>query len=184
MKALIILRRIATYILALASSIEFHIWADSHRRTQYIRKIQLRVMRIKFGKSIYCGPDIYIRNYGNIEIGERCSLGFSTQIWNYAPIRIGEDFMAAAGLKINTGSHDVKTMHATNNIIKIGDRCWCGLNVTILSGVTIGNDVVIAAGSVVNKDLPDNVVAAGVPAKVIRKLNRNIAEFDRSDWQY
>lgn len=182
MKLLIIIRRIFIFFLGIAAKIEFHIWADSHRRAQYLRKYQLRLLKIKFGKNIYCGPDVYIRNCGGIEIGERCSLGFSTQIWNYAPIRIGEDFMAASGLTINTGSHDVYTMRSTKNEIQIGDRCWCGLNVTILSGVTIGNDVVIAAGSVVNKNIPDNVIAGGVPVKVIRKLDRDIAEFERSDW--
>lgn len=183
MNMLAVLRNIVINLLALAAKIEFHIWADNQRRTQYLRKLQLWIMRINFGKKFYCGPDIYIRNYGNMEIGERCSLGFSSQIWNYAPIRIGEDFMAAAGLKINTGGHDVETMRSTTGSIRIGDRCWCGLNVTILAGVTIGNDVVIAAGSVVINDIPDSVIVAGIPAKVIRQIARNLDAFDKSSWR-
>ena len=53
--------------------------------------------------------------------------------------------------------------------MKIGDRCWIGANSIILPGVTIGNNVVIGAGSVVTKDIPDNVVAVGSPAKIIRE---------------
>ncbi|MFC7055729.1 DapH/DapD/GlmU-related protein [Enterococcus alcedinis] len=54
--------------------------------------------------------------------------------------------------------------------VKIGNNCWFGANVTVCPGVTIGNDVVIGAGSVVTKDIPDNVFAAGVPCKVIREI--------------
>ena len=54
--------------------------------------------------------------------------------------------------------------------INIGDNVWIGANVCILPGVTIGNNVVIGAGSVVNKDIPEGVIAAGNPCKVIRKI--------------
>jgi acetyltransferase-like isoleucine patch superfamily enzyme len=57
----------------------------------------------------------------------------------------------------------------TRKPVKIGDRCWIGANSIILPGVTIGNNVVIGAGSVVTKDIPDNVVAVGSPAKIIRE---------------
>ena len=53
--------------------------------------------------------------------------------------------------------------------IVVGDNCWFGANVSVLQGVTIGSGCVIAAGSVVTEDLPDNVVAAGVPA-VVKKI--------------
>jgi acetyltransferase-like isoleucine patch superfamily enzyme len=51
---------------------------------------------------------------------------------------------------------------------KSGDRVWIGANVTILKGVTIGNDAVVGAGSVVTKDIPEKAIAVGVPAKVIK----------------
>jgi maltose O-acetyltransferase len=53
--------------------------------------------------------------------------------------------------------------------VSIGSDCWICGNATILPGVTIGNHVIIAAGAVVTKDIPDNVVAGGVPAKIIRQ---------------
>ena len=58
--------------------------------------------------------------------------------------------------------------------IKIGDDVWLGGNVTILPGVNIGNNVVVGAGAVVTKDIPDNSLALGVPAKVVRKLENDL----------
>lgn len=57
--------------------------------------------------------------------------------------------------------------------INIGDNCWFGANVSVMPGVTIGNGCVIAAGSVVNNDVPDNSVVAGVPAKVVKMINQD-----------
>ncbi len=59
------------------------------------------------------------------------------------------------------------------NPITIGNKVWIGANVTVLPGVTIGNNTIIGAGSVVNKDIPDNVIAAGNPCKVIRSITKD-----------
>jgi acetyltransferase-like isoleucine patch superfamily enzyme len=75
-------------------------------------------------------------------------------------------------LTLNSGGHDPLTLENTAGPIRIGDRVWCGLNVTILQGVTIGDDVVIGAGSLVIKDIPSNTIVAGVPAREIRSLDR------------
>ena len=57
--------------------------------------------------------------------------------------------------------------------ITVGNSVWIGANVTVLPGVTIGNYVIIGAGSVVNRDIPDGVIAVGVPCKVIRKITED-----------
>ena len=59
----------------------------------------------------------------------------------------------------------------------IGDNCWIGADVTILPGVTIGDNSVIGAGSVVTKDIPSNVVAVGNPCKVLREINERDKEY-------
>ncbi|WP_066342556.1 acyltransferase [Azohydromonas lata] len=162
--------------------LEFFLWADNHRQRQFIRRLYLRLKRVRHGRHVYCGPLVMIRSNGNLTLGERCALGYDTRIWNYAPISIGDDFMAAAGLTINAGSHDVTTMRGQAAPVRIGHRVWCGLNVSILAGVTVGDDVVIAAGAVVTRDIPSGSVAAGIPARVVRALERDPALFDRSDW--
>lgn len=81
--------------------------------------------------------------------------------------------MAAPGLKIATINHDFNQRHSiyTYAPVRIKKNAWLGMNVTVCPGVTIGENAVVGAGSVVVKDIPDNAVAVGNPAKVIRYLN-------------
>ncbi|MCI5143270.1 MAG: hypothetical protein D3909_16400 [Candidatus Electrothrix sp. ATG1] len=81
--------------------------------------------------------------------------------------------MGSTGLHLDTGGHDPQTMKPQCGAISIGERVWCGVNVTILAGVTVGDDVVIGAGSVVCQNIPSGSIAVGVPARVIKNLQRN-----------
>ncbi len=67
----------------------------------------------------------------------------------------------------------------TTGLITIGDGSWIGANAVITAGVTVGQYCVIAAGSVVTKDVPDYSIAAGSPAKVIKKFNHGTKEWDK-----
>ncbi len=142
-------------------------------RPQKWRKRYLQLMRVQHGKNFTIGRNLHIRNKGGLELGENCGIGSFSRIWNYAPIIIGDDFLAAGGLTLNSATHDPVTLKPFGEPIHIGHRVWCGVNVTILAGVTIGNDVVIGAGSVVISDIPPNCIAAGVPARKIKDLQRN-----------
>ena len=133
----------------------------------------LKKKGVEFQHPVSLGLKIYIRNQGHLNLGRRCSIGSFARIWNYNPIWIGDDFMCAGGLSINTASHDPIDLGFIGEEIHIGNRVWCGLNVTILSGVKIGDDVVIGAGSVVITDIPSNCIAVGVPAKKVKDLNRD-----------
>lgn len=93
-----------------------------------------------------------------IEIGENTQLGVNCNIW-------GTDFHSIDASERKRGNG------AKSAPIKIGKDCWIGANVTVLKGVAIGDGAVIGTGSVVTKDVPANVLAAGNPAKVIKKLN-------------
>lgn len=88
-------------------------------------------------------------------------------------IEIGDDVIMSN--KVQVIAHDFSTMHLTGYVrfgrIKIGDRVFIGANSTILMNVHIGNDVIIGAGSLVNRDIPDGMVVAGVPAKIICKTS-------------
>lgn len=138
----------------------------------FFRRRELQSYRVKFGNVLACGRDIRIYRAGALDLGERVALGDYTYLNNFARIEIGDDFLSAGHLIINTGMHDPVTLLPGAAPVKIGHRVWCGVNVTILAGVTIGDDVVIGAGSVVLRDLPSNSVAAGVPAQVLRPLDR------------
>lgn len=168
--------------LGALAKLEFHWWADGHEKNQFFRRLYMRAMGVRHGVNLYCGPDIMIRMRGGITLGERCSLGYSTHLWNYDQITIGCDFVAAPGLTITTGGHDPLTMEDTASAVSIGDRCWCGINVTILAGVCIGDDVVIAAGSVVTKNVLSGTLVGGVPAKPLKKLERISASYQAREW--
>lgn len=139
----------------------------------FLRKIYLRLMGVVFGSSLWVGKSLHILQPRNIVLGNRCALGAFVRIENHTLITIGDDFIAAPGLHINSGGHDPISMFPDCKPITIGNRVWCGVDVTILSGVNIGDDVVLAAGSVVCSNIPSNSIAGGVPAKVIKQLERN-----------
>lgn len=89
-------------------------------------------------------------------------------------IIIGRGTYIAPNVGIITSNHDVKNLkkHMPGNNVVIGDSCWIGMNSVILPGVTIGNNTIIGAGSVVTSSHPEGgCIIAGNPAKVIRKLN-------------
>ncbi|MBI4780664.1 MAG: acyltransferase [Oscillatoriophycideae cyanobacterium NC_groundwater_1537_Pr4_S-0.65um_50_18] len=159
-------------LLELLSDLEFKLTNPSHSKVQKWRKRYLKFMQIGFKNQFYMGQDIYIRNRGNLTLGDRCSLGSFTRIWNYAPIKIGDDFMSAGNLTLNSGTHDPIDLQPKGSEINIGSRVWCGVNVTIIAGITVGDDVVIGAGSLVINDIPSGCVVAGVPAKKIRDIDR------------
>ena len=87
-------------------------------------------------------------------------------------INIAKNVMIASGVKLISANHDFKNrnQHVKSNPIDIEENVWLGANVIILPGVTIGENSIVGAGSVVTKDVPENVVVAGNPAKFIRKV--------------
>ncbi|WP_031551454.1 sugar O-acetyltransferase [Oribacterium sp. FC2011] len=122
--------------------------------------------------------------YGkHIELGENVTINMNCTFLDSNMITIGDRTLIAPDVKIYCGEHSLdaskrfgtredgsKYLISTTRPVRIGSDCWIGGNATILPGVTIGNNVVIAAGAVVTKDIPDNVIAGGVPAKIIRQL--------------
>ncbi len=105
-----------------------------------------------------------------IRVGAYSSIGDNTQIHCCEKVTIGDHVLISWGVNIvennyhNTADNAIRTAPIT-----IGDRVWIGCNVIVLSGVTIGDGSIIAAGSVVTKDVPPRSLVAGNPAKVIRE---------------
>lgn len=118
---------------------------------------------------------------GNITIGDNVGISQSALVALDADITIGNHTLLGSGVKIYTSDfhsldhnirRDVKKDMASrvSKSISIGADCWLGAGVMVLKGVTIGDRVVIAAGSVVTKDIPSDCVAAGVPCRKLRSL--------------
>ena len=115
-------------------------------------------------------------DYGKqISVGKRFFANFNLTVLDEARVTIGDDCFIGPNVSIYTACHSTdpverNTRREWAEPVTIGDNVWIGGSVTILPGVTIGSNVTIGAGSVVVKDIPDNVVAVGNPCKVIKKI--------------
>lgn len=99
-----------------------------------------------------------------------------------AKITIGENVMFAPNVSLYTAGHPLHPVSRNSGYeyglpITIGDNVWLGGNVIVNPGVTIGDNVVVGSGSVVTKDLPDNVVAVGNPCQIIREITDEDRDF-------
>jgi len=108
-------------------------------------------------------------------IGDNVGIAANAFIAVRASVEIGDNTIIGPGISIHSENHVFSTLEQPIRLqgvsrrgIKIGCDCWIGARVLILDGVHIGDGVVVAAGSVVNRDLPDYAIAGGVPAKVIK----------------
>ncbi|MBC7277286.1 MAG: sugar O-acetyltransferase [Nocardioides sp.] len=115
--------------------------------------------------------------YGyNISLEDRAFVNANAFFMDDAPIRIGAEVRIGPGAQLVTALHPVDDPELRGEgweralPIEVGANVWLGTSVTVCAGVTIGADSVIGAGSVVLSDIPDRVVAAGVPARVIREV--------------
>lgn len=133
------------------------------------------------GKNPRVLPDFHCDNGKNIRVGDDFLANYNVTILDRAPVIIGDGALLAPGVVITTVNHaflpKARRDHlCTAKKIVIGNDVWIGANCTILPGVTIGSNVIIAAGAVVNRDVPDNCIFGGVPAKFIKPLENDWEE--------
>ncbi len=147
---------------------------DPERRTAL-----LRGMLGSCGERVCIEPRLIV-DYGcNIHLGEDFYANFECLFLDSAPIVIGARAMLGPGVHVYTARHPLQAVVRSGgrelaSPVTIGDDVWIGGHATICPGVRIGDGVVIAAGSVVVKDAPDNVVIGGNPARVIRAIDQSL----------
>jgi acetyltransferase-like isoleucine patch superfamily enzyme len=113
---------------------------------------------------------------GPIRLGSRTSIGSNSVIVSMSGVEFGKCVLVAGGCSFSAGAYHMDDLSQpimdqgaySNGPIIIEDNVWIGTGAVILDGVKIGKNAVIGAGAIVNKDIPENAIAAGVPAKVIR----------------
>ena len=115
-------------------------------------------------------------DYGfNISVGENFYTNHNVTIPDGAKVTFGDNVFIAPNCVFSTAGHAIDSEQRGRGLeialsITIGDNVWIGTNVSVLPGVTIGSNTIIGAGSVVNRNIPDGVIAAGNPCRVIRKI--------------
>jgi acetyltransferase-like isoleucine patch superfamily enzyme len=137
--------------------------------------------RLEIGRQTLLEPGVWITAPGTarVRIGSGTFLNLGVMVAAVQLVEIGDHCMFANGCFVTDGAHrfddPVKPVpwqgFTTKGPTRIGDNVWCGANVVITSGVTIGERCVIGANSVVTRDLPPFSIAAGTPAKVLRPVS-------------
>jgi len=136
--------------------------------------------RLTMGQGTMLEPGCWITMApeATIAIGEGCFLNRGVMLAAHDRIEIGDHVMFANGCFVGDASHKYDDPDTpitwqgfeSKGPVTIGSNCWFGVNVVVTSGVTVGDRCVVGANSVVTGDLPDGVIAAGSPAKVIRQI--------------
>lgn len=138
-----------------------------------IRDFLSRIISSKIDESVAVFTPLYI-NYGkHTKIGKNVFINFDCVFLDLGGITIEDNVLIAPKVSLLTEGHPIEPQDRHSLIprpIHIKRNAWIGANATILQGVTIGENAVVAAGSVVSKDVPDNMIVGGIPAKIIKEI--------------
>lgn len=143
----------------------------------------LKEMFAEIGEGCYIEPPLHANWAGHhVHFGKNIYANFNLTMVDDTHIYVGDCTMFGPNVTLATAGHPIlpelrEKAYQYNAPIHIGRNCWLGAGVIVLPGITIGDNVVIGAGSVVTKDLPDNVVAVGNPCRVLREVNEHDREY-------
>lgn len=151
--------------------------SEASKRTEY-----LRPFLGSMGKDCYIEPRLYADHGYNIFLGDNVYMNTGCVILDQCPVKIGSNTLFGPNVNVYCAWHPIDP-HVRNLLVEggspitIGENCWIGGNATICPGVTIGDNTIIGAGSVVTKDIPSNSIAVGNPCKVIREITEKDHEY-------
>jgi maltose O-acetyltransferase len=138
------------------------------------RRALLQALLGTGGDTVWMQPPFYCDYGAHIHLGERVFFNFNCVVLDVCPVRIGDFTLFGPGVQILTPVHpmnaELRRRQEYGKPIEIGSDVWVGGGALILPGVTIGARAVIGAGSVVTRDVPEGVFAAGNPCRVIREI--------------
>ena len=138
-----------------------------------VRELFSKLTASKIDESCFIIPPFHTEFGKNTKIGKNVFINSCCRFQDNGGIEIGDKTMIGPNVTIVTVNHEINPETRINAIpkpVKIGKNVWIGADCTILPGVTIGENSIIGAGSVVTKDVPANIVVAGNPAKLIKKI--------------
>ena len=147
------------------------------------REALLKEMFAEIGEGCYIEPPLH-SNWGghHVHFGKNIYANYNLTLVDDTHIYVGDYTMFGPNVTVATAGHPIlpelrEKAYQYNAPVRIGRNCWLGAGVLVMPGVTIGDNVVIGAGSVVTKDIPSSCVAVGNPCKVLREVNEKDREF-------
>ena len=153
----------------------------------------LKKMLAEIGEGCYIEPPFHANWAGRyIHFGNGVYANFGLTCVDDTHIYIGDKTMFGPNVVLATANHPIlpelrEKAYQYNKEIHIGKNCWLGAGVIVVPGISIGDNSVIGAGSVVTRDIPDNVLAVGNPCRVLREISEHDREFfyknERIDWE-
>ncbi len=150
---------------------------EQARRTELLRK-----MFAEIGENCYIEPPLHANWAGrHVHFGDNVYANFNLTLVDDTHIYVGSCTMLGPNVTLATAGHPILPQlraqgYQYNRPVHIGKNCWLGAGVVVLPGVSIGDNTVVGAGSVVTRDLPANVVAAGNPCRVLRPVGKKDRE--------
>ena len=150
---------------------------DSGEEETEVRYSILKELIPNAGEGLWLQPPFYCDYGSNIFIGEKVFFNFNCVVLDVAQVTIGSRTLFGPNVQIYTATHPLDYSERASGLelgkpIVIGNDVWVGGSVVICPGISIGDRAVIGAGSVVTKDIPADVFAAGNPCRVIRQLQQ------------
>lgn len=150
---------------------------NSFGKPPEIRENILKKLFCSVGTGVYFEPNFRCEFGFHISIGNNFYANFDCIMLDGGGIEIGDNVLFAPRVGIYTSNHAVDAFERAAGAcyakkVKIGNNVWIGAGVHINQGVTIGDNTIIGSGSVVTKNIPSNVIAAGIPCKVIREITQ------------
>jgi maltose O-acetyltransferase len=146
----------------------------TREREQEERRRILRELFGTGGDTVWMQPPFYCDYGSNIELGERVFFNFNCVVLDVCRVRIGDYTLFGPAVQIYTPMHplnaELRRKEEYGKPVEIGSDVWVGGGAIILPGVRIGSRAVIGAGSVVTRDIPERVFAAGNPCRVVREI--------------
>jgi len=146
---------------------------NKYHTPEEIRELFSKLTENEIDKTFGLFPPFHTDCGKNIKVGKNVFINACCKFQDQGGIEIGNGVLIGHNVTLATLKHDERPDYRQNiypKPIKIGDNVWIGSNATILQGVTIGNGAIIGANAVVTKNVPENTIVAGVPAKIIRKI--------------
>ncbi|MDE6657379.1 MAG: sugar O-acetyltransferase [Oscillospiraceae bacterium] len=149
---------------------------NAYHTPEEIRTLMTELTGQEIDESFTLFPPFHTDCGKNIRIGKHVFINAGCKFQDQGGITIGDGTLIGHNVVLATLNHEIAPAKRQGMIpkpIKIGKNVWIGSNATILAGVTIGDNAIVGAGAVVTKNIPENKIVAGIPAKIIKSIDEN-----------